>query len=74
MNKIATAIRIVAARRLQKLGWAVVHYAQAAERASLDPSQFREDVTGAWVGRVLERFASFNRARNAFRAASRDAR
>ncbi|MDR3389885.1 MAG: hypothetical protein P4L92_22845 [Rudaea sp.] len=69
MKMISTAIRLVAARRLQKLGWAVVHYAQATERACLSPSKFREDMAQAWIGRVVDHFGAFIRARDASRAA-----
>lgn len=59
-------IRLVAARRLQQFGWALVHYAQGIERAILKQESFREEVAHAWHSKAIARLLSFLTARRAF--------
>jgi hypothetical protein len=66
MSNKNAAVRLVAARRLQQFGWALVHYAQGIERAILKNERFREEVAHAWYSKAFERFRSFVRARDAY--------
>lgn len=67
MTRAQVVIRLVAAQRLQRLGWALVHYAQAVERAIRSGEPYREDIAKAQRSGALARMAAFFRARDAFR-------
>lgn len=67
MTRTQAVIRLVAAQRLQRFGWALVHYAQAVERAIKSGEPYREDIARAQRSGALERLAGFFRARDAFR-------
>jgi hypothetical protein len=68
MSAHASALRLVAARRLQLLGWSLVHYAQATERAIIKGEPHREDMARAQHAGAVERFKAFVQVRRSLRA------
>jgi hypothetical protein len=67
MTHSHSVVRLLAAQRLQRLGWALVHYAQAVERAIRSGEPYREEIAKAQRNGALQRLTSFFRARDAFR-------
>lgn len=68
MGKLRAAQRLVAARRLQKFGFALANYAKGIERAILKRETHRERIAVALHERATERFQAFAAMRRMFRA------